>query len=109
MILTKWIKKWLKRHIRITRDSVIFLTGIAGIVHEVFLTTLDRPDILILFTAMIGLPAFLRNDEFRNAVTKNHNKPQEDTNNANNTPRSQTSQIPKLSGGLPEYDDLDPW
>jgi hypothetical protein len=49
-------------HIRLTRDLVIFGTGILGILHEVFLSTSDRPTLIILFGAMIGLPAFLRLD-----------------------------------------------
>jgi hypothetical protein len=42
---------------------VIFGTGIIGIIHEIFFSTSDRPTLLILFAAMIGLPAFLRIDE----------------------------------------------
>lgn len=49
--------------IKLTRDLIIFLVGLGGIVHETFLTTDDRPTLLILFAAMIGLPAFLRLDE----------------------------------------------
>jgi hypothetical protein len=39
--------------------------GLVGIAHETFFTHEDRPTLLILFAAMIGLPAFLRLDERR--------------------------------------------
>jgi predicted membrane channel-forming protein YqfA (hemolysin III family) len=42
---------------------VIFGIGIIGILHEIFWSTSDRPTLIILFAAMIGLPAFLRIDE----------------------------------------------
>lgn len=49
-----------------TRDSVIFLVGIGGIVNEAFIRTGDpRETLLILFATMCGLPAFLRMDEHR--------------------------------------------
>lgn len=50
---------------RLTRDAVIFIVGLIGIIHEAFFTSGDRPTLLILFAAMIGLPAFLRLDERR--------------------------------------------
>jgi hypothetical protein len=54
------VKRW---HLKLSRDVVIFGIGIIGIVHEIFWSSSDRPTILILFAAMIGLPAFLRIDE----------------------------------------------
>lgn len=54
------VRKW---HLRLSRDVVIFGIGIVGIVHEIFWSNSDRPTLLILFAAMIGLPAFLRIDE----------------------------------------------
>lgn len=57
--------KWKVPRLRLTRDSVLFLSGLGGIVHETFFTSLDRPDLLVLFMAMVGLPAFLRQDEYR--------------------------------------------
>ncbi len=44
----------------ILRDVVLFLGGLAGVAHEVLLTQSERPTLLILFAAMMGLPAFLR-------------------------------------------------
>lgn len=50
--------------IRITRDTALFLVGLAGIV---FVTIKGHPDptLLVLFGGMVGLPAFLNNDEKR--------------------------------------------
>ena len=44
----------------ILRDVVLFCGGLAGVVHETVLTQSERPTLLILFAAMMGLPAFLR-------------------------------------------------
>lgn len=45
-----------------TRDIILFLGGLAGVFNETVLTSTERPTLLILFAAMMGLPAFLRND-----------------------------------------------
>ena len=42
------------------RDAILFVTGLAGVLHETVLTQAERPTLLILFAAMMGLPAFLR-------------------------------------------------
>lgn len=50
--------------LRWTRDGLLLLTGIAGIFHETVLWKgPERPSLLVLFAAMIGLPAFLKKDE----------------------------------------------
>lgn len=49
--------------LRVSRDTVLFLAGLAGIVHETLVSKADRPTLLLLFAAMVGLPAFLRSDE----------------------------------------------
>lgn len=53
------------RKIRITRDGVIFVGGMAILFHEVVVQegTPERPQLLIIAAMMIGLPAFLRKDE----------------------------------------------
>jgi hypothetical protein len=48
---------------RISRDSVLFAGGLLGVLHETVLSKADRPTLLLLFAAMMGLPAFLRADE----------------------------------------------
>lgn len=49
--------------LRISRDTVLFIAGLAGIAHEALTRGAERPTLLILFGAMVGLPAFLRQDE----------------------------------------------
>ena len=41
------------------RSAFLFALGTLGIAHETLLSNIDRPSLLILFAAMIGLPAFL--------------------------------------------------
>lgn len=47
------------------RDVLLFIGGMAGIVHETLLAPTERPTLLLLFAAMVGLPAFLRADDRR--------------------------------------------
>lgn len=42
------------------RDIVLFVGGFIGVFHEAILTTTDRPSLLVVFAAMMGLPAFLK-------------------------------------------------
>ena len=49
---------WL-RSLRITRNTVLFAAGLAGVVHETLLQEVERPTLLLAFLAMMGLPAFL--------------------------------------------------
>lgn len=60
----------------ITRDTVLFVTGLGGIVHEAFIRTGDtRPEFLMLFAAMTGLPVALRRDEGRRPVDADDDAP----------------------------------
>lgn len=45
-----------------TRDVILFLSGLAGVFHEVVLRGGERPTVLLLLAGMMGLPAFLRAD-----------------------------------------------
>jgi hypothetical protein len=56
MLGTSWVR-------RVTRDTVLFIGGLAGIAHETLLATSQRTELLLLFAAMVGLPAFLRADD----------------------------------------------
>lgn len=48
----------------ITRDAVLFVVGLLGITHETLITRAgERPTLLLLFGAMVGLPLFLRADD----------------------------------------------
>ena len=49
-----------KRRIRLSRDVVLFTTGLLGVLHETVIANGERPSLLLLFAAMIGLPAYLR-------------------------------------------------
>lgn len=43
-----------------TRDRILFVAGLAGIGHETVAGDVtERPVLLLVFTAMVGLPAFL--------------------------------------------------
>lgn len=48
---------------RLKRDTVLFALGVAGVAYETLSHGPERPTLLLLFAAMIGLPAFLRGDE----------------------------------------------
>jgi len=51
--------------IKALRDGLIFSAGLAGFAHEVVLGTSERPFLLIMCAAMMGLPALVRLDEWR--------------------------------------------
>ena len=42
------------------RDIFLFVAGLMGVAHETVLGAAERPTLLILFAAMMGLPAFLQ-------------------------------------------------
>lgn len=47
------------------RDVALFVGGLAGVAHETLVAKSERPTLLLLFAAMMGLPAFLRADDKR--------------------------------------------
>lgn len=51
------------RRVRFTRDSILFAAGLAGVFYCTVFDKAERPTLLLLFGAMMGLPAFLRTDE----------------------------------------------
>jgi hypothetical protein len=51
------------RTLRLWRSIALFVVGIAGIAYEVVVDHGDRPTLLLLLGAMVGLPAFLNKDE----------------------------------------------
>lgn len=63
--------------LRITRDGILFMSGLIGIGYETAISKTDRPTLLLLFSAMIGLPAFLNKDEKDQAKEKKEEKPNE--------------------------------
>jgi hypothetical protein len=45
------------------RDVILFVCGLAGVAHETLVSNVDRPWLLAIFGAMMGLPAFLQLDK----------------------------------------------
>lgn len=54
------MRRWL-----FWRDILLFFGGLSGLLHETLLQKGERPDLLVIFTAMMGLPAFLEGDRRR--------------------------------------------
>lgn len=48
---------------KIARDILLFFGGMIGVANEAFFQATTDPTLLILFGAMMGLPAFLRKDD----------------------------------------------
>ena len=44
------------------RDVILFVVGVLGIAHETLVSGVERPYLLALFAALVGLPAFLKID-----------------------------------------------
>lgn len=47
------------------RDIVLFVAGLAGVAHETLIADAERPTLLLLFAAMMGLPIILNADQRR--------------------------------------------
>lgn len=47
----------------IVRDVVLFVLGVFGIIHETILAGEERPFLLVLFAAMVGLTGVIRGVE----------------------------------------------
>lgn len=45
------------------RTACLFIGGLIGVAYVTLIDQTDRPTLLILFGAMLGLPLFLRTDE----------------------------------------------
>lgn len=48
-----------------TWNNALRVIGLAGVAHETLVNNVDRPTLLLLFAAMIGLPAFITQDSRR--------------------------------------------
>ncbi len=53
-------RPWLQAIV--TWNNALRVVGLAGVAHETLLNEVDRPTLLLLFAAMIGLPAFINQD-----------------------------------------------
>ena len=62
---------------RITRDTILFIVGLGGIVYETFSGGPEKPTLIVAFVGMLGLPLFIRTDEQRRQQVKK----EEDTRN----------------------------
>lgn len=47
----------------LARDMLLFVGGIVGVAYEAVGREVERPTLLLLYAAAMGLPAFLRADE----------------------------------------------
>ena len=54
--------------VKIFRDLAIFILGAYGFIHELAREGAERPQLLILTAAMMGLPLIIRGDEKRQEV-----------------------------------------
>lgn len=50
-----------RRHvqIRVTRDLVLFVVGVFGIIWQTVIEDIDRPYLLAIFAGCVGLPVYL--------------------------------------------------
>lgn len=53
-------KRGSSKSFRLSRDIIVFMTGLLGVVHETVIANTERPGLLLLFAAMMGLPLYLR-------------------------------------------------
>jgi hypothetical protein len=51
--------------IRVTRNGVLFVAGLAGVLHEASRAGPERPTLLLLYAGMMGLPGILALDRQR--------------------------------------------
>jgi hypothetical protein len=63
--------------VRLSRDAVLFMAGLAGVAYETLDRDAERPTLLILFGAMIGLPTVFRADEKRHEDATKGDDPHE--------------------------------
>lgn len=54
--------------VRITRDLVLFLIGVAGIVWSTVIEQVDRPYLLAIFAGCVGLPTYLATAAKRDVI-----------------------------------------
>ena len=48
---------------RETRNSILFLVGVIGVIAELIIEQVDRPYLLAILGGFAGLPQFLKRDE----------------------------------------------
>lgn len=50
---------------RVSRDTILFVGGLAGLTYETVIASTEKPTLIIAFVGMLGLPLFIRGDEAR--------------------------------------------
>jgi len=63
-----WASRWL-----LIRDIALFVFGLLGVFNEAVIQPTADPQLLLLYGAMLGLPAILRSDERKNGNGRNGN------------------------------------
>lgn len=58
--------RWDKR----VRDSIIFIVGVGGCIHELFIVPEPRPAALVFLASLIGVPFVLSADESKGTKRK---------------------------------------
>jgi hypothetical protein len=72
MTAPRWLVQLFEKMTHPTRDGVLFLAGLFGVMWETLYEDVDRPVLLAVFAAMMGLPVFLNFDE--KAHLRNHDE-----------------------------------
>lgn len=57
------MKRWLPKDAKEARTWILFAGGFSGVVYETIVAQIDRPTLLVIFAAMMGLPLFLKRDD----------------------------------------------
>ncbi|MEX5636543.1 hypothetical protein [Parafrankia sp. FMc2] len=57
------MRRWSTPAAAGVRDWISFLAGLAGVAHETLAREVDRPALLLLFAALMGLPFALQADQ----------------------------------------------
>jgi hypothetical protein len=70
-------RRWMNPLKRINHNTVLFTAGLLGVGHETLIQHAERPTLLILFAAMMGLPAFLNPATPGEVSFKDRKKPSE--------------------------------
>lgn len=67
--------------VKVARDTILFTVGLMGIAYETVVEHADRPTLLLMFGAMVGLPSFLGRDakvEERRSGAERRSKDEDD-------------------------------
>lgn len=59
-------KPWYK----VRKSDVMFITGLIFAVHEVFVSSVERPSLLIFIAGLLGFPVWVRYDQAKRANGK---------------------------------------